>query len=423
MRYSLLDLLASPDTGAPFVLVGAAEAAVPYIGPYGKPGSRVSRPGVQVGPAPEGEAGAFYTRHLQQYASAPDDPGRNYHTIVVDGLLVATDTGMWFPIVDTIPEILPASLRDWGSHHAFLDQVIAPRIPLELVDALRQAVAAADSGSRQGDGYKTSEIGLLGKVEDKANFLAPGLLSPFNPNIYNHPADLIRGFGNCLPFLQLQHGQCVLDSGSGYGWTTEWLMRLGIDAVGIDISRVYPDVGRQRMGPNNQPHLVVGDVENLPFRAGVFDAVLCFDAFHHIPNRPAAMRRYERALKEQGRIVLLEPGGQHETAEVSVQVMDDYGIMEVGMELADVQSYIEGIETFGPARQIFLAPYLSDDTRASIPTSELRERSIIGWGLFVIEKDPSNVGRPKQVALAQNEALLTRPARGKGGFFDRIIGR
>jgi SAM-dependent methyltransferase/uncharacterized protein YbaR (Trm112 family) len=423
MRYSLLDLLASPDTGAPFVLVGAAEAAVPYHGPYGKPGSRVSRPDAQVGPAPEGEAGAFYTHHLKQYASAPDEPDRSKQTVIIDGLLVATDTGMWYPIVDTIPEILPSSLRDWGSHLAFLDQIIAPRIPPDLVEALRRVASTADNGSRQGDGYKTSEIGLLNKVEDKANFLAPGLQSPFNPNIYNHPADLIRGFATCLPFLQLQHGQCVLDSGSGYGWTTEWLMKLGIDAVGIDISRGYPDIGRQRMGPHNQPHLVVGDVENLPFRTGVFDAVLCFDAFHHIPNRPAAMRRYERALKDQGRIVLLEPGGQHETAEVSVQVMDDYGIMEVGMELADVQSYIEGIDTFAAARQIFLAPYLSDDTRPSIPTSELRERSIIGWGLFVIEKDASNADQRKQASSAQTGALQTRPERGKGGFFDRLIGR
>jgi SAM-dependent methyltransferase/uncharacterized protein YbaR (Trm112 family) len=425
MRYSLLDLLASPDTGAPFVLVGATEAAVPYSGPYGKPATRVSPPGAQVGPAPQGETGAFYTRHLAPHASAPDDPQRNREAIVTDGLLVATDTGMWYPIVDTIPEILPPSLRDWGSHHAYLDQVIAPRLPPELVEALRQAIATVDSGNRQGDGYKTSEIGLLGKVEDKANFLAPGLLSPFNPNIYHHPADLVRGFANCLPFLQLEHGHCVLDSGSGYGWTTEWLMKLGIDAVGIDISRVYPDIGRQRMGPNNQPHLVVGDVENLPFRAGVFDAVLCFDAFHHIPNRPAAMRRYERALKDEGRIVLLEPGGQHEEAEMSVQVMDTYGIMEVGMELADVQGYIDGIETFGSARQVFLAPSWSDDPRQAIPASELRARSIIGWGMFVIEKGPAAVARRLQGPAAPGAATHSDPGRGngKGGLLNRIIGR
>lgn len=422
MRYSLLDLLASPDTGAPFVLVGATEAEVPFIGPYGKPGSRVSRPGVAVGPASEGESGAFYTSFLARHETAPDDPERSRQTIVIDGLLVAADTGMWYPIVDTIPELLPPSLRDWQSHHDFLDQVIAPRIPAELVVALRQAVAGVDASGRRGDNHKTSEIGLLDKVEDKANFLAPGLLSPFNPNIYNHPADLIRGFGNCLPFLQLQHGHRVLDSGCGYGWTTEWLMNLGIDAVGIDISRVYPDVGRRRMGPNNQPHLVVGDSENLPFRAGVFDAVLCFDAFHHIPDRPAAMRRYERALKDPGRIVLLEPGGQHETDEVSVNVMDTYGIMEVGMELADVQGYIDGIETFRPARQIFLTPHLSDDPRTSVPISELHDRSYIGWGMFLIEKDAAAVQARSLASVAQAQSA-PQPANGLGRLLGRVLRR
>ncbi len=424
MRYSLLDLLAVPDTGAPFILVGATEAAVPYIGPYGTPGDRVSRPGAPVGPAPAGEAGAFFTRHLAQHVTAPDDPERSRHAVVVDGLLVATDTGLWYPIVDTIPEILPASLRDWRSHRDFLDQVIAPRIPADLAEALRQAVAGVDAGGRRGDNHKSSEIGLLDKVDDKENFLAPGLLSPFNPNIYNHPADLIRGFGNCLPFLNLQHGQRVLDAGCGYSWTTEWLMELGLDAVGIDISRVYPDIGRRRMGPNNQPHLVVGDSENLPFRASVFDAVLCFDAFHHIPDRPAAMRRYARALKDPGRIMLLEPGGQHETDAVSVKVMDTYGIMEVGMELADVQSYIDGIDGVGPARQIFLKPYFSDDPRASVPMAELRDRSYIGWGMFVIEKgaDAATRGVPPASA-ASRPAAAARTANSLGRLLERVRGR
>lgn len=425
MRYGLLDLLASPDTGAPFVLVGGSEAGVPYVGPYGKPAERVSPPGAAVGPAPAGETGAFFGRHLAQYAAAPADPERNNHVIVTEGILVSIDTGLWYPVVDTIPEVLPASLRDWRSHHDFLDQVIAPRLPAGLVEALHRAAASVDTGVRGGDTYKTSEMSLLDKVENKDEFLGPGLLSPFNPYIYNHPADLIRGFGACLPFLRLQHGARVLDSGSGYGWTTEWLMKLGIDAVGIDISRVYPDVGRKRMGPNNQPHLVVGDSENLPFRRGAFDAVLCFDAFHHIPNRPVAMRQYDRVLKADGRIVLVEPGGQHETAQVAVDVMNTYGIMEVGMELADVQGYIDGIEGFRGVREIFLKPHYADDPRAAVPVAELRDRSYIGWGLFLIEKGAAAAGHPPPEAppgVAPEPAGLPR-SRGLGRLVDRVLGR
>lgn len=432
MRYSLLDILASPETRAPLVLVGASEADTPYHGPYGTKGERVGPRGAAVGPAPQGETGAFYTRALAQHAAPADDPERSRQVVVTDGILVSTDTGLWYPIIDTIPELRPSRLRDWQRDRAFFEETIAPRIPADLAEALRAASASVDTSTKPGDNYKTSEISLLDKVDDARAFLDPGLYSPFNPHIYDHPAELIRGFTTSLHFLGLHHGARVLDSGSGYSWTTEWLMRLGIDAVGIDITRAYPDVGRRRMGPNNQPHLVVGDAENLPFRDGVFDAVLCFDAFHHIPNRAAAMRQYARTMTPKSRIVLVEPGGQHEKAQVAIDVMNTYGIMEIGMELSDLQGYIAGIDEFTGVREIFLKPFYSDDGRQSLPVSEMRERGYLCWGLFEVEKDVTESRRAAPPAQAQIPAHVPGPSRapdseaakgGLGGFVERLLGR
>ena len=39
-----------------------------------------------------------------------------------------------------------------------------------------------------------------------------------------------------------------LDSGSGYSWTTEWLYKAGVEAIGIDICRTYLEIGIERMG-------------------------------------------------------------------------------------------------------------------------------------------------------------------------------
>src|SRR5205085_1351899 len=121
--------------------------------------------------------------------------------------------------------------------------------------------------------YKQSELTLLDKVENSASFLGPGLLSPFNPYEYHHSSEYLRGFSICLTQMALAKGHYVLDSGSGYSWTTEWLMKMGIHAVGLEINRAYLDTGRRRMGPN-QPHLVIADAENLPFQNGVFNSVL-----------------------------------------------------------------------------------------------------------------------------------------------------
>lgn len=138
---------------------------------------------------------------------------------------------------------------------------------------------------------------------------------------------LIRRFGNVLPLLEMKKGDGVLDVGAGYAWTTEWLMKTGMTAIGIDICRTYLEIGVRRMG-RALPHLVIGNVERLPLQSGRLKAVLCFDAFHHIPDRPRAMAQFIRALGSSGNIVLAEPGGAHEHYKASRDVMDKYGILE-----------------------------------------------------------------------------------------------
>ena len=78
---------------------------------------------------------------------------------------------------------------------------------------------------------------------------------------------LIKLFGAAVPLLELKR-RYVLDSGCGYAWTTEWLYKSGVEAIGVDICRTYLEIGMQRMG-ENRPHLIVADVENLPIRADV----------------------------------------------------------------------------------------------------------------------------------------------------------
>ena len=65
------------------------------------------------------------------------------------------------------------------------------------------------------------------------------------------------------PLLELEQWQAVLDVGSGYSWTTEWLLRSGHEAIGIDLCRAYLEIGLARVGPN-RPHLLIADAEHLP---------------------------------------------------------------------------------------------------------------------------------------------------------------
>jgi SAM-dependent methyltransferase len=122
-------------------------------------------------------------------------------------------------------------------------------------------------------------------------------------------------------------------------------------------------------------------VENLPLPGDSADAILAYESFHHIPNRQRAMAGYDRVLREGGRIVLAEPGAAHEHAEVSVDVMHKYGILERGMELDDVYGYAAGTR-LTRIEQIFLAKISAADAAATLNHEFLHGRSATGGHLF-----------------------------------------
>lgn len=337
MRYSLLNFVACPRCGTELTCLTLRETAA-VISPVGfAESTRVSPEGAVVGPLPHVKATAPIASVLAKYASEPAPPDRNYQVEVEEGLLVCVSCGAWFPIFANIPEILPDHLRDWEKEGAWLRERL-PLMPADVADTLARfrPANASDAGAH----HKLAEISLPSKITDPA-FFGPGYVSPFNLWTPEHTWHLIRNFAVAEPLLEVPRGGVVLDAGSGYSWTTEWMLRSGYEPIGMDICRAYLEIAIARIGVN-RPHLVVGETEHLPMRATSVDAVIAFEAFHHIPDRKRAMVEFNRVLKARCPVVLVEPGGAHEHAAVSVEVMDKYGTLEKGMELEDVMKYAEG---------------------------------------------------------------------------------
>lgn len=272
-----------------------------------------------------------------------------------EGVLVCPSCRRFFPIVDFLPELLPDSLRDWDRDiqklEAWKGLIPAAEIP-GLLEKARSIARTPQPGAGRGLDHKKAEIGIKEKVSDP-DFFGPGYLSPFNPHNTEFSMHLIRRFGNVLPLLDAKRGGVVLDVGAGYAWTTEWLAKMGVAAIGIDICRTYLEIGIRRMG-TPLPHLVIGDIEHLPLQDGCLDAVLCFDAFHHIPDRARALAQLVRALGSGGRIAMAEPGGSHEFVEASKAVMSKYGILEKGLDLDDLYSYCRGLDVEPPEQHFVL---------------------------------------------------------------------
>lgn len=69
-----------------------------------------------------------------------------------------------------------------------------------------------------------------------------------------------------------------LDVGSGTGEFVSSLRKLGIDAKGIDISKVAIEIA----DPKIKPYLKEGDITNIPYPDNSFDLVLTFDVMEHV---------------------------------------------------------------------------------------------------------------------------------------------
>lgn len=321
---------------------------------------------------------------LAAHGRVASDPARNFAVEIEDGLLICARCRRWYPIVGQLPELLPDHLRD-PKRDRELFATLASALPADVRAQLAPVAPAPNAAHHDaGAHYKTAEMSIRTKIDDPG-FFGPGYSSPFNLWNPEFTLYLVSLFGAAVRQLELRKGETILDSGCGYAWTTEWLHRAGLPVVGVDITRTYLEIGIERMG-SSRPHLVVGDVEQLPFQSAMFDAILAYESFHHIPDRRRAMSGYDRVLREVGRVVLAEPGGAHEDAAVAQETMTRFGILERGMELPDVSGYTAGT-ALRSVEQMFLLRTTARDRGRVLTRSFMKSHSIVEGNLFRLMKD------------------------------------
>jgi SAM-dependent methyltransferase len=156
------------------------------------------------------------------------------------------------------------------------------------------------------------------------------LFKPFSPpgaHTLDDSAALIHDFSVALSTLRPGPGDLILDLGAGACWCSDWLGRLNLRSVAVDISLDMLRLGtsRRHEGLNVA---AVGDMERLPFADGVFDKAICLSALHHVPNMAQALVEIRRVLKPAGVAFFSEPGKGHADKPWSVAAMRDFGVLE-----------------------------------------------------------------------------------------------
>ena len=141
-----------------------------------------------------------------------------------------------------------------------------------------------------------------------------------------HAAQLVHDFGVALAVLEPKPGQRLLDLGAGSCWVSEWLQRLNVETVSVDLSEPLLRIGRSRLRAGSA--VLCADLEALPLAEASCDHAVCLNALHHVPDRPKALQSILRVLKPGGRVLFSEPGEGHAEAESSKTAVEAFGVRE-----------------------------------------------------------------------------------------------
>ena len=100
----------------------------------------------------------------------------------------------------------------------------------------------------------------------------------------------------------LDHGEDVLELGSGPGLSTDVLRERAARLTAVEIDPRLASSLQERM-KNTNVEVVEADATAMPFSDGSFSAVLSFTMLHHVPS----VTLQDQLLAEAGRV--LRPGG------------------------------------------------------------------------------------------------------------------
>lgn len=155
--------------------------------------------------------------------------------------------------------------------------------------------------------------------------------------------DLLRNMGVLLQGLRIGTTMTVLEFAAGTCWFTRILSQMGCQVIACDVSVAALDLGRRLFDeqplpspPIAEPRFLHFDGRKLDLPDEAVDRVVCFDAFHHVPNQEEVLAELARVLKLGGVAGFVEPGSNHSTSPEAQYEMAHHDVLENDIVLADI---------------------------------------------------------------------------------------
>lgn len=152
--------------------------------------------------------------------------------------------------------------------------------------------------------------------------------------------EMLENLGLLLSGLRLGTTMTVLDFGAGTCWLSRALTQMQCRTIAVDTSASalafgrrlfaeYPPIGRALL----EPQFLHFDGRRLLLPDASVDRIVCFDAFHHVPNQAEVLAEFGRVLRPDGIAGFSEPGRQHSRQPQSQYEMRNHRVLENDIDL------------------------------------------------------------------------------------------
>jgi SAM-dependent methyltransferase len=158
----------------------------------------------------------------------------------------------------------------------------------------------------------------------------------------------LQNLGLLLSGLHLGKTMTVLDFGAGTCWLSRFLTQLNCQTICCDASPTALDIGRRLF----EEYPLIGTVVYKPIFLSFdgrtidlpdesVDRIVCFDAFHHVPNPAEVITQLGRVLKKGGIAGFSEPGQGHSQTPQSQYEMSNYCVLENDINVNEIFQFAQ----------------------------------------------------------------------------------